>query len=330
MTKILSVRLKRSPHIVTSYDCSSEESLLQAGLRSGVPLRYKCTNGSCGECRSRLIHGEIRAIRGQDYPLAYREKSGGWFLSCTHAPVTAVEMEAPLFSSVVEIPHQTIQTRVKSVQFLQQELAILTLRTPRSNTFQFLAGQDALLSCGQAVQRYPVASCPCSGLELEFHVRHNERDPFSKLLFSSLRRGDEVTVDGPRGTFLLNEGSSRPIVFIAWESGFASIQSLMEHLISLEMENPLSFYWVSESRPYREKRALSWSGVIDSYHYQWIHSDPAEYGDPVERLLEQLQQHTVVHEADLYITAPAEILISLGERLLNLGLPEEQLRASPL
>lgn len=330
MTKILSVQLKHSPHVVTSYDCSSEESLLQAGLRAGIPLRYKCTNGSCGECRSRLIRGEIRAIRGQDYPLAYREKSGGWFLSCTHAPVTSVEMEAPLFSSVVELPHQTIQARVKSVEFLQQDLAILTLRTPRSNTFQFLAGQDALLSSPQAAQRYPVASCPCSGLELEFHVRKSESDPFSQLLFSSFKRGDAVTVDGPRGTFLLNEASSRPIIFIAWDTGFGSIQSLMEHLISLEISNPVSLYWVSPTRPYRENRALSWNSVIDTYRYQWIHSDPAECADPVEQLLEQLQQDRTVPEADLYVTAPADILIPLGERLLELGLPEEQLRASPL
>ncbi len=317
------------------FECSSEESILQAGLRSGIALRYKCINGSCGECKSRLLAGEITPIQHQDLPLSAQEQQQGWFLSCTHAARSDLDILAPLFDTPLQIPQQQIQTRVKRVELLEEaQIAILTLRTPRSNTLQFLAGQDVVLSHLLVSKRYPIASCPCNGGELEFHIPRRQKDPFSQLLFSSLKRGESVALEGPHGMFTLDEHSGRHLVFIAWESGFAPVRSLLEHFISLQMSNPVSLYWISSERPYQHNRARSWSTVLDPYDYQWI--SPADEGTDdgfehsTEALLQLLQQDLPVEMCDFYIAAPATLLIHLSERLSKLGVAEQQLHASPI
>ncbi|MBT3197294.1 MAG: 2Fe-2S iron-sulfur cluster binding domain-containing protein, partial [Gammaproteobacteria bacterium] len=249
MPTLHTVKINASGAPSTTFECSSRESILQAGLRAGLPLRYKCTNGSCGECRSRLLSGTIESIQVADYPLSQQQRANGWFLSCTHAPLSPLQINTPLFSDSIEIPHQITRAKVKKIDLLQPDLALLTLRTSRSNTFQFLAGQEVLLSHLLATHRYPIASCPCNGMELDFHIHRSETDLFSQLLFSSLKKGEHVTLDGPRGHFLLNTQSQRRQIFIAWEYGFASIRSLIEQHISLEKEPPISLYWLSQHPP---------------------------------------------------------------------------------
>jgi CDP-4-dehydro-6-deoxyglucose reductase len=38
------------------------ESILQAGLKSGLRFSYGCSSGNCGLCKARLIAGELRQI----------------------------------------------------------------------------------------------------------------------------------------------------------------------------------------------------------------------------------------------------------------------------
>jgi hypothetical protein len=37
-----------------------------------------------------------------------------------------------------------------------------------------MAGQDVELSFAGNTSRYPLASCPCHGMTLEFHIRNNK------------------------------------------------------------------------------------------------------------------------------------------------------------
>jgi CDP-4-dehydro-6-deoxyglucose reductase len=53
-------------------------------------------------------------------------------------------------------------------------MALLTLRTPRSKTLQFMAGQDVELSFAGNTSRYPLASCPCHGMTLEYLMQQND------------------------------------------------------------------------------------------------------------------------------------------------------------
>jgi CDP-4-dehydro-6-deoxyglucose reductase len=58
-----------------------------------------------------------------------------------------------------------IATKVKNIYFINKGMALLTLRTPRSKTLQFMAGQDVELSFAGNTSRYPLASCHLAHFE---------------------------------------------------------------------------------------------------------------------------------------------------------------------
>jgi len=63
------------------FDARADETILQAALRAGAPLRSSCRNGTCRTCMCRVASG---AIAWQiDWPgLSAEEKRDGFVLPC--------------------------------------------------------------------------------------------------------------------------------------------------------------------------------------------------------------------------------------------------------
>ncbi len=51
------------------------DTLLEAGLRSGLNLDYACPSGSCGDCRARVVSGEVGEVGFHDFRFSSREKT---------------------------------------------------------------------------------------------------------------------------------------------------------------------------------------------------------------------------------------------------------------
>jgi CDP-4-dehydro-6-deoxyglucose reductase len=333
--QLFNVRLKNHDR---DYECSSNDSILEGGLRHGLAMHYECSNGTCGVCKAKLVDGEIKQIKHHDFALSDEEKDNGDFLMCCNSPASDIELELDLIGDVQSIQIQNIETKIKKIVFINDDLAIVSLRTPRSKTLQFMAGQDVELSFNGVKSRYPLASCPCHGMELEFHIRNIDSDPFAQAIFSKkIKSKSVVDLEGPKGVFVLKESSTLPMVFIAWDSGFAPIRSLVEHAFSLEMDNPVYFYWAypsDEQAPYLDKHAKSWRAIMNEYTYtpiscEFDRSNKNDCHEVAKRIFDSLDLK-VINQSDVYISTPAEVLIYLGELLLENGLDESQLIASPI
>lgn len=321
-----------------NFECAEIDSILETGLRHGLAMRYECNNGSCGSCVAKLINGNIRQIKHHDFALTNEQKAKNTFLMCCNAPTTNIEIASDLIGDVESIPVQIIKVKVKDIAFINENMAIVTFKTPRSKVLQFMAGQDVELSFNRKTHRYPLASCPCLGMDLEFHIRNMEQDAFASEIFNkNIKPKSMVNLKGPKGVFVLKEASAKPMMFIAWDSGFAPIRSLIEHAFSLGMTNPVYFYWgypAAEQMPYLDNYAQSWYAVMDEYSYTPIACsfNRANKNDcrKVAKQIFGALDLEVVNQSDLYISAPAEVLIYLGELLLDNGLHESQLIASPI
>ena len=71
----------------TSFTMDKEkESILDAGLRAGIDMRYSCKGGVCSTCRCKLIDGKVDM--DANYALEDYEIARGFVLSCQSFPVT--------------------------------------------------------------------------------------------------------------------------------------------------------------------------------------------------------------------------------------------------
>jgi ring-1,2-phenylacetyl-CoA epoxidase subunit PaaE len=63
-----------------------KESLLDAGLRAGLDMRYSCKGGVCSTCRCKVLEGTVDM--DVNYALEDYEVARGFVLSCQSFPVT--------------------------------------------------------------------------------------------------------------------------------------------------------------------------------------------------------------------------------------------------
>ena len=307
------------------------DSLLDAALRSGLALNYGCSNGNCGLCKARVVSGQVKKVRNHDYVLSDADKGAGIVLMCSNTAVNDLEIEAEEAGSAREIPLQQIAARVKSVEHLSDDVAQLHLQTPRTRRLRFLAGQYVTLQTAECPPvDYPIASCPCDDRNLQFHIQRMPDNPFAERVFHGLKSGDSVNLLGPRGEFVLREDSPHNLVFIAWDTGFAPIKSLIEHAMALDVAESLHLYWlVPEGHGhYLSNLCRSWSDALDNFAFTPLEVPEAVRADP-ERLRAELarvvQDHSMMRDCDVYVAGSPALLDSAREFLLANGLPLDQL-----
>ncbi len=308
------------------------DTLLEGALRAGVPINYGCSGGTCGLCKAKVVSGQIKKTRLHDYVLTEVEKSQGYALMCSNTAVTDVEVEANVAGSVQDIPLQDIAATVKSITALTSTMSLLHLQTPRSNRLRFLAGQSVTLQLGQSLKaELPLASCPCDDRNLLFHVRRKTGNLFSDYCFNRLKNHEVVDIAGPHGEFILQEKSPRPLYFIAFDTGFAPIQSLIEHAMSLDAAEAIHLYWIGSDKGsiYLPNVGRAWADALDDFHYAALvvgYNLEAVVGKREEALKSTLQaivnDHPEVQDGDVYIAGPESASRVAEQLFLDLGLPK--------
>ncbi|VAX10476.1 hypothetical protein MNBD_GAMMA25-1396 [hydrothermal vent metagenome] len=326
----LQVTLKPSGH---QFNVEFGETLLEAALRSGISLEYNCNNGTCGKCQASLVDGEIAETLHSDFVFKNTGKVEKQILLCRCKPATDLILEAREASNADEIPEQSIQTQVYRIEEASGDIRLLQLRTPRSQSLQFLAGQHVRLKVeGLPARHKSIASCPCNGMYLQFHFRNNPDNEFSNYIFNQVKTKSKITVTGPYGGFHLDEDSPRTIIFIAYETGFAPIKSLVEHALAREMSQDIHLYWLSRTNTphYLENYCRAWSDAEDNFHYHSV-TLATDVDAQIPQQLEHwgdslLDKHPVLSDCDIYINGPDEKFKRLSDKLIENGLPRAQLQ----
>ncbi len=307
------------------------ETILEAALRSGRAPSYGCGNGACGLCKARVVSGEVKKVRPYDYPLSSAEKAQNYTLLCCHTAVSDLVLEMIEAQSPADIPEQYISAMVKSVTEAGVDTLLLHVQTPRSSRLRFLAGQGVSLGVadGTADFRgdYPIASCSCDDRNLLFHVPREEGNEFALRLFAgAIRAGDSISVWGPWGDFVLKKDSTRATLFLACDTGFAPVKSLIEHALAIEAAESIALYW-SSTRPdghYVENHCRAWADVLDDFSYHPLSAaDEATAG--MEAARTALGQLPGIGERDVYIAGGEQFVKAARAELLAAGLSDGQL-----
>ncbi|MDH4273927.1 MAG: 2Fe-2S iron-sulfur cluster-binding protein [Gammaproteobacteria bacterium] len=306
------------------FEVAETETLLEAGLRAGLALNYGCSNGNCGLCKARVVRGEVSKLRHHDYVFSDAEKTQNYALMCSCGAHTDVELEANVAAHVNEIQLHDIPARVHALKPLTADILLMHLQTPRSNRLRFLAGQSVALSIEDDANAYPISSCPCDDRNLHFHVYRDDANPFARRIFDRVRVGDTVNVYGPVGEFVLHQTSTRPIVLLACDRGFAPIKSLAEHAMALEHAPAIFLYWFSKSQDghYLANACRAWADALDTFHFQEIVVATANDAQRENLLVSVLGRHADLKGFDFYIAGPQPFVVSSSAILSLKGIDQ--------
>jgi len=326
------IRMLPSGH---TFECEATETVLEAALRSGVNLDHGCATGTCGECLARVVSGSVGEELFHDYVVGDAQRMQGYALMCRSRPGSDLEIEAHEARSAADIPEQQLTARIVRVDAPADDYRVLHLRTPRTRTLRFLAGQSVELKLrGLQPRVLPVASCPCNGMQLQFHLRRDPLDPFAERLFHDAAFTAPVDLRGPFGEFILDEEDPNPLVLVALDTGFAPMKSLIEHAIALELPQPVVLIWfaVRPGGHYLANYCRSWADALDDFRFVPLLLDAGRGRQLTapEQARAVLERLDALPEPRVYLAGPAAPIRDLEQALVAAGLAGERLRVEAM
>ena len=321
------------------FQAEPGETVLEAALRAGRSPAFGCANGSCGECRARIIDGEIERSRFHDYSLTEAEKRSGYALLCSVAPRSDLVVESTEASGADDIAPQSVRARVTRVEPASDDHVVVHLKVQRARVLRYLSGQRATVRFENVPPRETwLASCPCDAVNLRIHVRRDPTDPFAGFVFGALRRGARAIIEGPTGRFVLDDDSPRGLLFIAFDTGFAPVESLIEHAINLELETPIRLVRAVPGKgpPYRHNYCRAWADALDDFHYHAV--DMPEESESWETLAAHVlrvmagpgSDSGMLDATDAYVAGPAGFTGACRRRLLENGFSVDRVKVDSL
>jgi CDP-4-dehydro-6-deoxyglucose reductase len=124
---------------------------------------------------------------------------------------------------------------------------------------------------------------------------------------------------------VLEDASTRPVIFLAFGVGFAPIKSLIQHSMSLDLAEAMDLHWLADGAGhYQNNLCRAWADALDNFTYI-----PHAHSDDVETTLANIvTDYPDLHRFDVYAAGTAAQLQIARSLFLKHGLPEQRWLAS--
>ncbi|MBW0454431.1 MAG: 2Fe-2S iron-sulfur cluster binding domain-containing protein [Candidatus Kinetoplastibacterium crithidii] len=249
------------------------QSILDAAKEKKIALPHSCSNGKCAKCKCKVLSGSFEISNYSSNALTEQEKSNNMILTCRTYPLSDMVIQ---YDNLID-KSSSFKTvgKLISIEKKAVDIIVLKIKIPLGERFLFKPGQyiDFLLDNGRK-RSYSIANSPFIDKYLEFHIRHFFGGLFTDQLFgltnNHLKENDVLRLEGPFGSFILQEQTKNPIIFLASGTGFAPIKSMMEYIIRKNIfSQPIYLYWAARklSDIYMDDLAKSWESSIRNFKY---------------------------------------------------------------
>lgn len=250
------------------FDVPRNRTLLQAANDKGIAFPQHCTVGTCGNCRCKLINGEVRALRDFSYTLTQAEISDGYILACQSLLKgdIVIELES---DRVAEHPVETFTGKITETKMLTHDIMEVIVQLDRP--IEYTAGQFADIFIREDKDEfarhrsYSFASAPeANGSRTPaFHVRRVNGGSYTEWLFERDRVGEAFELRGPQGNFWLRPAEA-PLLCIAGGSGMAPIKAILEDAAAQNINRPVTYLFGA-----RTQRDLYCLDEVEALQKQW-------------------------------------------------------------
>lgn len=226
-----------------TFDCVANENLLDAAMRQGIEMPYSCRKGVCGNCKGRVLQGElVSGTQGGSHEAGIQRPDEHLF--CKAQPDSDLFIAPKTWHRVDPTARKTLQAKVfKKIQ-LAPDVTQLQLRFPAGMRVKFKAGQYLQLVLPNGQRRsYSMANAPHESDSVQLHIRNLPQGHFSDDLLKKLQVGEFLKIELPHGDFWLREDSDRPMLMVAGGTGFAPIKSILDHIVRQKLHRIVHLYW---------------------------------------------------------------------------------------
>jgi CDP-4-dehydro-6-deoxyglucose reductase len=257
------------------FTATSNESILDAGLRANVVLEHSCKTGRCGTCKSQVRSGNTAPLV-DEVALTAAEISDGWILTCARSAIDDVLLSVEDLGTGKLSPPRTFPCRIKSLERLAPDVVKVMLRLPPQQTLDYRAGQYVdIIGPNGSRRSYSIANAPTADQAIELHIRRVPGGALSDFWFGEAKINDLLRLHGPLGTFFLRDIADEQLIFLATGTGMSPIKSLLESLsvqaavlkpASVDVfwggRTPEDLYWnpAESGQPHRFTPVLSRAG----------------------------------------------------------------------
>jgi NAD(P)H-flavin reductase/ferredoxin len=252
------------------------ETVLDAALREGIAMPFDCRNGGCGECRARVLYGDIDPGNFQPAALGAEERARGFALMCCATPRSDLEIEYEPKQALRPVPLAVRTARVVKLERMAPSVMRVLLE-PAGGPVHYYPGQylNILLEDGER-RAFSFATAPHVGGPIELHIRLIPGGRFTTHVFNTMKVGEELRFEGPLGTFFLREDGDKPMIFVAGATGFAPVKAMLEHAFHRGIRRRMILYW-GVRRPeelYLKDLAERWAAEHPNFTFVPVISEP--------------------------------------------------------
>lgn len=310
------------------------ETVLNAALRSGIPLKYGCRHGNCSSCKYRVLEGEVDYGMASPYSLSEGEREAGWALLCCAVPLSDLELQDSVIPDRRRLPvlaPAEIEATVAECTTLGGDLWTLVLRL--DFPLDFYAGQFVEVEVPGSPgswRSYSIASAPAESQIVELIVKRIPGGRFSGRIHE-ISPGTRMRVRGPYGTGYLRSGHD-PVLLVATGAGIAPIMSILRHAATHRDERRFSLFYGARTRAELVMlpaiQALAESLDLAVVPVLSRATDACEWQGAVGRVTTAIQRWVDdAHQLDAYVCGKAEMCDSVALLLDAKGIREGHFHA---
>jgi CDP-4-dehydro-6-deoxyglucose reductase len=227
-----------------SVPIAEGDTVLQALEKGGFAMPSNCRAGTCGECKVRVIEGEVDQGFVMDMSLSQEDRQNGYRLICVSTPLTdrvviewgANNVAPKLFPPREGMLYLMVDKIARTPRIV--ELHLMPLGEP----MRFWPGQYVAIKAPRAdrPRHYSLAKSPRPDGMIVLQITRVEGGITSNWLHQDVSIGATLSISGPYGAFIGDPKAETPVLCLAAGSGQAPILSLADAALRRNYSAPVT------------------------------------------------------------------------------------------